>query len=138
MGVYKRWELHDSTGDSYVFVPNPNKMTTPFPTRNITMQSTTAVDGKVLLFEGTAQPVQWTFGGDIQDHVQYEALRSWVYDRTGRRVWLFDHFGRRITLVLTGFAPEPVRAVGKYWRHGYTVTAIVIKVGAPSVGEVPA
>jgi len=138
MGAYKRWELRDSSGDVYVFVPNPNQMTSPFPNRNVTMQSTTAVDGKVLLFEGTSQPVQWTFGGDIQDHEQYEALRQWVYDRVGRRVRVYDHFGRRITCVLTRFDPTPVRSVGKYWRHTYEITAIVTKVGAPTVGEVPA
>lgn len=137
MAVYKRWKLEDS-GGSYTFTLNPKTMTSPFGQRNIVLKYTTAIDGQVVLMEGNRQVPEWTFSGNILDAEHYEALRSWVYDRLGRRVTLSDHFGRRIVCVLTKFDPTPKRAVGKYWRHEYTITAIVISVGAPTVSEVPA
>lgn len=136
MPAFKRWILSDANG-SYTFPNNPNAMTSPFGARNISTKVSTAVDGQVLLFEGNRSPVEWTFSGDILDHELYESLRSWVYDRIGRRVTITDHYGRAIIAVLTKFDPTPKRAVGKYWRHTYTVTAVVVRVGAPTVGEVP-
>ncbi len=137
MPAFKRWTFYDANG-SYLFPNNPNAMTSPFGERNIAWKTTTAVDGQVLLFEGARQPVEWTFSGDILDAVHYEALRSWVYDRIGRRVTVTDHFGRGITCILRRFDPTPQRAVGRYWRHTYTIAAIVISVGSPTIGEVPA
>ncbi len=137
MAVFKRWVLSDSAG-SYTFITNPNAMTTPFAERNIVLKATTAIDGQAILMEGCRQPQVWTFSGDILQHEHYEALRAWVYDRLGRRVVISDHFGRRIVCVLTKFDPIPKRAIGRYWRHTYTVTAIVISIGRPTVNEVPA
>jgi hypothetical protein len=137
MPAFKRWTIHDANG-TYTFFPNPNGMTSPFPARNISAKVTTAVDGQVLMFEGGRQAKEWTFSGDIIDAEQYEALRSWVFDRLGTRVQVSDHFGRVIDCVLTDFKPTPKRAVGKYWRHTYEVSALVTHVGAPTVGEVPA
>ncbi len=137
MPVFKRWKLEDSSG-SYTFTTNPNAMSSPFGQRNIILKNTTAIDGQTVLMEGNRQVPEWTFSGDILDAAHYEALRSWVYDRLGRRVIVSDHFGRRIVCVLTKFDPSPKRSVGKYWRHTYTVTAVVVSVGAPTVSEVPA
>jgi hypothetical protein len=131
-----RWTIADAS-DSYTFWPNPNAMSSPFGKRNVTSKVTTAVDGQVLFFEGGKNATEWTFSGDILDALQYEALRHWVYDRIGRRVTVRDHFGRLISCVLTEFKPTPKRAVGKYWRHTYEITALVTGVSAPTVGEVP-
>ncbi len=137
MPAFKRWTITDANG-VYTFRPNPNTMTSPFGKRNITSKVTTAVDGQVLFFEGGKAAQEWTFGGDITDHEQYEALRHWVFDRLGTRVIVTDHFGRQINCVLVDFKPTPKRAVGKYWRHTYEITALVTSVGAPTVNEVPA
>ncbi len=138
MPTYKRWTIADASS-TYTFWPNPNAMTSPFGKRNITSKPTTAVDGQVLFFEGGKNAAEWTFSGDILDKAQYEALRHWVYDRIGRRVVVSDHFGRAIACVLTEFKPTPKRAVGKYWRHTYEITALVVSVGPPTVpDEVPA
>ena len=133
----QRWKLTDPyTSATYTFHPNPNAMTSPFPERNLTTRVTTAVDGAVLTIEGNRIPKDWTFSGDILEHVQYEALRAWVYDRTGRRVIVSDHFGRDIVCVLRNFDPTPKRAIGRYWRHTYTITAMVVSVSAPTLEEV--
>jgi hypothetical protein len=136
MPTYKRWKIADASS-TYEFYRNPNAMSSPFGKRNITSKVTTAVEGAVLFFEGGKNAQEWTFSGDILEHEMYEALRHWVYDRIGRRVVVTDHFGRAISCVLVEFKPTPKRAVGKYWRHTYEVTALVTNVGAPTVAEVP-
>lgn len=137
MAVHLRWKLTDPyTGDVYTFYPNPNEMTSPFPTRSVQAKTVTSPAGQVIFTEGARTPAEWSFGGDILDPTQYEALRAWVYDRRGRRVVVSDHYGRRIICVLTQFDPTPKRAIGKYWRHTYTISALVVSVGAPTVGEV--
>ena len=99
------------------------------------MLGTTAMDGQALLFEGFAAPTEWTFSGSTLDAANYEALRAWTYDRPGRRLYLYDHYGRRMTIVLKQFAPTPKRSIGKYWRHEYTITALVLDISAPTVGD---
>lgn len=136
MAPYLRWSISDANG-SYLFSPNPDAMTSPFGKRNISERVTTAVDGQVLFFEGGRHATEWSFSGNTMDAAQYEALRHWVYDRLGTRVIVRDHFGRAINCVLTEFRPVPKRAIGKYWRHTYEVTALVTSVGPPTVGEVP-
>ncbi len=135
-----RWRLQDpadATPDGvYEFPWNPNKMTSPFPARQLTAKATTAIDGQVLLWEGATMPANWTFGGAIKDAAHYEALRSWVYDRQGRLL-VHDHFGRMLVVVLKEFKPDPGEKmrVGRYWYHTYTVDAVVLSISAPTVGD---
>lgn len=141
MAVY-RWSFHDpATGETYVFEQNPNQMTSPFPNRKITSQTTTALNGRTIFVEGNADAVDWSFGGSIRSKQHYEALRSWVYDDNGvakrRRIVITDHFGRTITCMLTSFNPTPKRAVNVYWRHDYEIKALVTGVGLPTVDNEP-
>jgi len=129
-----RWVFHDPTGaePDYTVPINPNTMTAIHPRKNITTEVTTAIDGKVLMWQGQTKPVDWSFGGDILDEAHYEALRHWVYDKN-YRIKITDHFGRVLTVVLASFEPLPKRAINVYWRHTYTVTGILIKATAPTV-----
>lgn len=142
MTAFLRWKFvdpydTDPLTNEYIFPRNPRTMTNPFPQKNISVATTTAVGGKGLLFEGNTGPYEWSFGGDILEPAHYEALRSWTYDRMNR-IYIDDHFGRRFTVVLQTFSPEPKRAVGKYWRHTYQEKCIVVvPPTAPTVGEVP-
>lgn len=136
-----KWRLFDPSDvdpetNNYVFEWSPNKMSSPFPKRNITTTGTTAVDGQALLWEGSTQPTAWTFGGAIPNREQYETLRSWVYDRKGR-LYLWDHFGRRFTVLLREFTADPPERHkrGRYWFHTYTIEALVLAVSAPTVGN---
>lgn len=142
MAAHLRWRFEDPYDsdpetNSYTFPINPNQMSSPFPEKAISAMTTTAIGGVPLVWQGNTPPKSWTFGGEILDAAHYEALRSWTYDRN-RRLYLFDHFGRRLILVMQSFDPAPKRAVGRYWRHTYTCTALVLSVGAPTVAEVPA
>lgn len=138
--AFKQWKFTDpydtnSGTNSYTFPINPNTMTSPFPQRAISSTQTTAVTGQVLLWEGSVPAKSWQFGGVLLDEAQHEALRAWVYERHNRII-VTDHFGRPITCALQQFDAQPKRSVGKYWRHDYTITALVTAVGAPTVGDV--
>jgi hypothetical protein len=137
MARFAAWKLTDPlTSSTYDFPVNPNEMTSPFPERNITAHGTTSPNGQPLFFEGARTPVQWSFSGNCPTAAQYEALRAWVYDRTGRRVILVDHFGRQLVCILRNFDAKPRRDKNRYWHHTYQITAHVISVGAPTIGEV--
>lgn len=137
-----RWRFIDpNSGRFYVFEHNPNRMNSPFPRRNITAHTTTAIHGQTVLIEGNTGPAEFTFGGSIRSKEHYDALRSWFYDDEGRpnsrRIIIFDHFGRELQAVLLSFEPVPKRALNVYWRHEYECTALVTKVGLASVENAP-
>lgn len=133
MALHK-WRLEDPADSNpatnrYVFPTNPDKMSSPFPTKAISAEATTAVDGQVLLWEGMTPATAWSFSGHVRSAEAYEELRSWVYDRRGR-LFIYDHFGRRLVVVLQSFEPEGKRSVGVYWHHSYLIKALI--VGAPT------
>lgn len=112
---------------------NPNEMSSPFGEKNVSVRVTSAVDGRALLFEGQAPPPNWTFGGAILDASHHERLLFWSEKRN--RVIIRDHFGREIVCYILSFEATPKRSAGRYWRHDYTVTALVLKKpSAPTVG----
>lgn len=133
---FLRWRFEDpfdpTLANTYTFAINPNAMTSPFPRRNITAKGTTAINGRTLLVEGQRQPTEWTFSGDVLEPNHFEALRSWVLDRTGRKVFLYDHFGRKLTVVPTQFNATPKRVIARYWRHTYEVTCLVLDIQGPT------
>lgn len=139
MVAFLRWRFYDPySAEEYVFPLNPNTMSTPFGERPITALTSTAVGGQTLAWEGAKLPADWSFGGVILNAAHYEALRSWTYDRKGRIV-VSDHFGRNYTTVLRSFKPEPKRSISRYWRHDYTIDALVFGApSAPTILEVPA
>lgn len=129
----ERWLFTDpATGETYRFPMNPHSMGSIFASRNLSVQTTTAVGGQALVFEGNMAPFEWEFEGAIFNHDHYDSLRRWVYEKPNR-IYLRDHFGRTITLTLQSFAPIPKRRRNKYWSHDYTITAIVFNVGPGTV-----
>lgn len=138
MVSWQRWRFEDPADTNpttrvYTLPWNPNKMSSPFPERNITFEGTTALDGQPLMWESIAAPASWSFGGVTKDDAHYEALRSWVYDRQGR-LYVWDHYGRRLTVSMKKFDPEPKTSIGHRWRHTYTITALVYAITAPTLG----
>lgn len=130
----QRWIFEDPvTAETYVVAINPERMTSPFPQKNMRIASATARSGEPLVAEGTTPPAQWSFAGHILDDAHYEALRTWVYDHP-RRIWITDHFGRRLNVYLLSFDVEPRRGGNRYWRHYYTISALVYETTAPTVG----
>lgn len=140
MVTFERWKFEDPADTnpltrSYVFEVNPNVMGSPFPTRNVTTLGTTAVDGKVLLWEGMRSPAQMTISGVSLSRAQYYELERWVLGKDGR-LFLYDHFGRRMVVIPLAFKPEPRRAVGSHpWIHDYSIDLIVVSIAQPTVLE---
>ena len=131
----RRWVItdphdDDPTTNTYLFPRNPATMSSLNAERNVSSLSTT--NGVRLLYEGQSPAKAWTFAGPLLDRQQYEDLNSWVYERLSRVV-INDHFGRDLTVVLTTFELVPVRRMGYYYSHDYTVSALVLAVGAPTV-----
>ena len=127
-GAVLRWVFDDGTEEWTVPI-NPNEMTSPFPTKNVSVQGTVRVTGKPIVFEGNIRPAEWQFSGVILDSDHYSKLLAWANKR--RRIWITDHFGRLLDVYLTGFKPTPKRSQ-RYWRHDYEITALVFSVGDPS------
>ena len=131
MPAVRRWRFTGG-GEQYTVPQNPASMSSLFPTRNVTARTTTG--GRVLLTEGATPPQSWSFEGSCRTKAHYEALRHWVYD-IKQRVVIRDHFGRDIECVLLSFDAKPKRSLDVYWRHEYSISALVISVTAPTVGE---
>lgn len=134
MPAVQRWTLHDPVlHETYEFPLNPRSMGSIHRPRNITARTTTAVDGQSLVTEGNAPPHTWTFEGAILTPEHYADLLTW--SQKPYRVTLTDHFGRSFDVVLQNFDTTPKRAVGRYWRHEYTMTGLIVSTPtAPTVG----
>ena len=141
MAAHKRWRLVNpqDPSDEYTFWPNPKKMSSPFPKKAITTAHSSSPRGQHLNWEGPTPATEWSFGGTILTPEQYEALRSWVYDRSGE-IYVYDHFGRRLTCILRSFDPESPERMknGRYWYHQYMVHALVFNISEPTVGDIDA
>jgi hypothetical protein len=124
----RRWVFHDPyINETYTVPINPREMTSPFAEANITVRASTAVDGQVLLFQGQTPPANWSFTGAILDYGHYAAFEKWASDERRRRIRITDHYGRVLECVLLSFEPTPKRALGRPWRHEYTMKALVTK-----------
>lgn len=132
----KRWIFTDTVAPETWTVPiNPREMDSVFPVKSFNVQTVVGTDyARPIVMGGSMPPQPWAFRGAILDAAHHESLRHWVYDK-GYRIQIEDHFGRKIHCLLQSFAPTPKRAVGRYWRHEYEVTALVFSVGAPTVGD---
>lgn len=120
----KRWVFQDPyNDDEYTFHFNPSEMTSPHGPKRIEFAATTAVRGEKIAFEGSTEPVQWQFSGSIHIKEMHDALLVW--SKKNNRIWVTDHFGRAWLIYITNYAPVPVRSVGEYWRHNYTMNALI-------------
>lgn len=131
--MVQRWQFYDpATTDTWTMPANPSEMSPVHERRSIEVMATTAVDGQVLLREGSRVPAEFSFSGKTLNYTHYETLRSWVYDRPNR-IQITDHFGRPLTVVLRDFKATPNRARNRYWYHQYEVTGVILDVGAATV-----
>lgn len=134
--MVRRWTYVDPVAmEVYQSNINPNKMTKLNRKRNITAKGTTSPYGADLVFEGRAAPIEWTYSGEILSGNHYAQLQYWR--NKDSRLVLYDHFGRPISLLLTDFDAQPKLTHSKYWRHTYTMTALVFWVGEPASNGVP-
>lgn len=126
----RRWVFDDLNGETWTVPLNPNELSPLFRERQITMNSTTAVDGRDLVFEGRAPARQFSFGGTILNESHHELLRYWVYGKI-QKIQITDHFGRDLLVLLTSLDADPEIRGRRYWYHKYTVNGICFDVGDP-------
>lgn len=132
-----RWVLTDpldtnANTNTYTFPRNPSEMTSVFAPQSI--DEHTSGRGTQILIAGDLTPQTWTFSGTFLHKSEIDTLHGWIYRRK-RYVYLTDHFGRKITLVFQGMEATPKQRSGYYWSHDYTVTALVLAVGGPTITD---
>lgn len=121
-----RWRLDDDTvGDSYVFEINPNEGGTPPRKKNLTTQSTTAPDGKPIIFEGQDEVLNASVSGVILNEDQLAVLTEWFKRR--HLVKLTDDLGRAYIIYLTGLQAGRQRSAHYHWKHTYTLEYTVFE-----------
>lgn len=127
--MVQRWRFIDGL-DTYTVPINPNEMTSPFPEKNIQVQTTVSSNGQPVVYEGATKPTQWQFSGVILGEQHLTDLLAWSQKK--RRIVINDHFGRSLDVYITAFKPTPKRS-SRYWKHEYTVNALVFSISAPTV-----
>ena len=139
MAWVHKWRFEDPYEDDpdlkyYTLAINPNSMSAPFPERAISAENTVASNGNTIIWEGNIPPAEWQFSGFVLTEQEYENLRAWVYDKK-TRLYVRDHFKRRILIVPKKFEPTPKRSRDHYWAHQYTISCLVLSVGAAGIGD---
>jgi hypothetical protein len=121
-----KWTFEDpNTDELYTFEINPNDDGLPGYRKNFSHQSTSAPDGKVLLFEGREEPRRGSFAGVTLSQAQHEAFIQWYEKRN--QIIVTDDLGRSFTIVIESYEPKRRWARSHNWRHDYTMSYIVVE-----------
>lgn len=120
-----RWIFEDpSASETYTWEINPRDGGSPQYEKTINYQNTTAPDGKTVIFEGLDKPLELEWSGVILSQDHYETLIEWFEKR--RQIKLTDDLGRIYWVYITAFLPSRRRAVGRPYKHDYTMKATVL------------
>lgn len=120
-----RWKFDDPVSlVSHTFEVNPSAGGTPAYERNITTQSTSAPDGKVIVFEGRDQPQTFEFSGTLRSEEELDVFVEWFNKRY--QIKVTDDLGREHMIVIQSFRPTRERAATAPWKHSYTVSAVIV------------
>jgi hypothetical protein len=123
--VFQAYDFSSLTSvDTYTFVVNPDSVKQQYGGAIISSEATTVSNGQVIMWEGSAQPVEWTWSGRVLDQAQYLALEAW--GTTRQRVYVTDHFRRRFLIKIESVSFQPVRDRTRPWHHTYSMTASVL------------
>lgn len=125
--MVQKWQLEDTntgTPETYTFEVNPREGGSPPYSKNINYQSTTAPDGKTLVYEGQdeVQEIEWQ--GVILSQDQYNNLKYW-YDKR-HQVKLTDDLNREMYIYIHSFEPTRRRSTNYDWSHEYTMKATIL------------
>lgn len=120
-----RWTFYDPILlETWTFDINPNTGGSPSFEKKINYESTTAPDGKTLIYEGTdeVQTIEWS--GVILSQGHYETYIDWWQKR--RQILLTDDLGRQFWIYIKTFTPKRVRSALYPWKHDYDVRAVIL------------
>jgi len=125
MAVVK-WEFVDTESmDSYTFEINPNEGGSKEYEKKMTYLSTSAVDGKTLVFEGQPEVKTISFSGTILTQAQYDKMIEWFNKKNP--IEITDDLDRTTTIYITSFKPRRQRAIHFPYKHTYVVEAVVLE-----------
>lgn len=120
-----RWRFYDPvTAQDQEFFINPNKGGSPPRRKNVIYQSTSAPDGKTLVFEGHDETQQLEWSGVVLEQNQYDLYVEWFGKR--RQIRLTDDLGRVMWIYITAFEPNRVYSSSHPWRHEISVKATIL------------
>lgn len=120
-----RWEFYDpDNNNTYVMHINPRDGGSPNMEKTVAYTSTSAPDGKAIIYEGQDKPLTLEWEGVILVQAHYNALENWYRKR--RQIRLTDHLGRVFWIYIQSFKPTHRRSNQYPWKHDYTMSAMVL------------
>lgn len=122
-----RWRFTDEEAEeSAILILNPNKMSTPTFTREVTYGWTPA-RGFAGVDRSQGQPTSWTFEGAILTKAHYDQLLEW--SQRGVVLRVDDHLGRSFGIIIEKYDPiERYPTATRPWRADYTMTCLLLEV----------
>lgn len=122
-----RWVFQDKqTGGlgSYVVPINPTSMTSAqAPPKPLTVDLTTAPNGRPIFYQGSRRPYEWRFTGTCRTEAFFNALND--YYGLKRRFYTIDHFNRAWVTTWEELNLTTVRDVNNPYAHTYEVKALI-------------
>lgn len=116
-------DLHQAEPVEYTWEVNPREFDIGFR-KQIQYESTSASDGRALLYEGRDEVKRVTFSGTILTEDQYDMMMLWFNKRY--QMQLQDDLGRLFSIYIVSFQPKRQRSNGYPWKHEYTCEAIIL------------
>ena len=120
-----RWIFSDPvTLATYNFEINPSEGGSPSYNKTFVYRSTSAPDGKVIVFEGREAPKTLEFSGVLLTEAHFNAFVEWYNKKY--QVQVTDDLGREFSIIIESFVPKRERAVHSPWKHSYSVRATIV------------
>jgi hypothetical protein len=119
------WMFRDYIEGTTLFMAiNPNEGASPEYMKGLSQQTTTAPDGRVLVFEGAPQPQKFDFSGVILEQAHYEFLyNAW---KKRHPIEITDDLGRVFQVYFESFSPKREVSGSLPWRHTYSATTVIV------------
>jgi hypothetical protein len=125
MPVRVPWYFRDPiTNELWTLEVNPAEGGTPARNKRIDTSSTTAPDGKTIIFEGRDEARTIQLSGTILDQAQLDSFNAW-YDKR-YQILIQDDLGRQFYVYITSFEADRAWSVNHHWRHKYRMTMTVL------------
>jgi hypothetical protein len=121
------WVLEDvmPTGlGAYEFPINPSEMGNVWPQKQLRVEHTIHGSGQDIIWEGRADPVDWTVKGSVMTQEFYETLEA--YKALNRRIYVIDHHQRGWVVAFEGLTFEKKGSPGDDWRYDYTAKFFIL------------
>lgn len=111
------------TPEEYLWEVNPREFDITYQ-KSVTFETTTAPDGRSLVYEGMDEVRQVSFTGVILREDQYDQMIYWFTKR--HQLQVEDDLGRLFSMYITSFKPRRVRSNNWPWKHQYTCQASIL------------